>query len=165
MPVTHESSDLAQLRHLLRRLEATQNGAAAPPHVDGWLDWIRGSGFGTAWFTELAQQCRTLASLSVNMEFKYSTDDFRANLAAFRDLVFKASNDKHARTEPLETQVLRLWTPLEPQLTAYQSRLNAVRKTKPRDLSLLESDLARVDAVLAAMAPYVAHYKPELNKR
>ena len=92
--------------------------------------------------------------------FRYPSDDFRPNLKAFRDLCVEASSDRHARTEPLETQVLRLWTPLEPQLTAYQARLNAVGKQNPR-----HGDLGRVDAILAAMAPYVAHYKPVLVKR
>ena len=82
-------------------------------------------------------------------------------LAAFRDLCVQASNGKHPRTEPLETQVLRLWKPLEPHLSAYQRRLNTVKKDNPRHLSLLESDLARVDSVLAAMSPYVQHYQPK----
>ena len=154
-----------QLRQLLRRLEATPNSAVAvsqvdarAPHVDGWLDWIRGPGFGTAWYTELALRCRTLVSLSVSTAFRQQSEDFRPNLKAFRDLCAQASLDTHVRTEPLETQVLRLWTPLAPQLQTYQTCLNAIAKQNPKNVSLLAHEQASVDAILSVMTPFVSHF-------
>ena len=161
---THACPEHVHLRDLLRRLEATQNSAAAPPvdarapHVDGWLDWIRGPGFGTVWYTDLALRCRTLASLSARTAFKNQIDDFHTNLKAFLDLCAQASLDTHARTEPLETQVLRLWTPLAPQLRAYQTRLNGIAQQNPKNVSLLAHEQASVDAILSGMTPFVSHF-------
>jgi hypothetical protein len=42
MPVTHESTEVAQLRHLLCRLEATQNGAVAVSQVDARASHVDG---------------------------------------------------------------------------------------------------------------------------
>lgn len=112
MPVTHESTEVAQLRHLLCRLETTQNGAVAvsqvdarASHVDGWLDWIRGPGFGTTWYTELALQCHTLVVTSDDEGFKNASDDFRPNLKAFLDLC----PDVKRQTRPQEMRFGK-WT-------------------------------------------------------
>jgi hypothetical protein len=127
----------------------------APTHttrVDGPMtDWFHNR-FGTEWYRLLAQQSGLLLSTSDTTSFKDKKLDFRPGLRKLRDRCHTASlAPDTVRTDPLAKEIMSLWTPLEPQLLNYQTRL----KESTVDL---RDQRQSVDYILLNMATYVQHY-------
>jgi hypothetical protein len=142
---------MKDMEALLRRLQARER-------VDfGWRkakDWYFDTA-GSEFYQEVADFCSNIMRGS-------NGEVFYEQLKKLQEICTKEAREKkRIRTRALEDEILSLWTPLEPQIRAFDERMVELEKSEPGKSGKRLTILQYNEKLLRHMQWFLAYY----NKR